>query len=475
MSESLAKFSHNIWHSPMLMTWAGTTARLSGLLILLPLVMTIFSVEETALWFLFSTILSLQALVDFGFSATFVRFVAYSNSSGISDDGKNGKLLRDHVPKYATSTVVGNMRYIYARLSVVWLLFLGILGSLAVARAVASIETPAIGWLSWVIITVSSGLCFRGGMHVSYLRGMEYVALHQRWEIVMGLGTTGLGCAVLLGGGGLLELVITNQFGGLLRYYIYRHLAEKRAPVHAWKKSDKAMFDTLWAAVWRSGLGVLASFGTIQMAGVFYAQVASPKELASYLLAVQLIQRARIFAYVPFSSRIPDMSRMYANGDHLLLLELSGKAIQLSTLVFLASALIIGFSGDYLLEFVGSNTPFVAAGVWWLLALAYLFELNGAMHIQLYSTSNHIVWHIVAGVSGLLMLIIMPVTFSLYGIIGLPMGICIAYAIFYMPYSMFLSYRAFAIPVGAKKMASTVLPILILLVLAALSAQVTGE
>lgn len=447
------------------MTWGGTAARLSGLLILLPLVMTKFSVAETALWFLFSTVLSLQTLVDFGFSATFVRFVAYSKSAKVGAAPKVNGAGYSRIPQQSNSAVIANMRYVYTRLSAIWFILLAVVGSLAVARPIANIDAPLIGWIAWGIIAVTSGIFFRGAMHISYLQGMERVALHQRWEIILGLCTTVVGCLVLVAGGGILELTIVNQLGGLARFFLYRNLAVKLAPARAWEKVDNSMTDKLWSAVWRSGLGVLATFGTIQLSGVVYAQLASPGKMASYLLALQLIRRVRQFSYVPFYTRIPDMSRMYATGEHKTLVCVADKSMQLSAWVFIALVLIIGFSGNYLLELINSSTSFVAVEVWWLLALAFFFELIGATHIQLYSTTNHIVWHIANGVSGLIMLAVMPLAFSLFGVIGLPLGMLVGYACFYVPYSMMLSYRKFDILINGKNILSMVGPVLILVIL----------
>jgi hypothetical protein len=114
---------------------------------------------------------------------------------------------------------------------------------------------------------------------------------------------------------------------------------------------------------------------------------------------------------------------------------------------------------------VGSKTPFVAGEVWGMLGLAILFERIGAMHLQLYSTTNHVVWHIANGISGTIMLIVIPIAYQWFHIMGFPLGILIGYVAFYVPYSMRLSYRAFSLKVGDIDLAASVLPVLILAML----------
>ena len=59
------------------MTWSSFLARSLSLILVVPLILTHFSTEEIALWYLFSTIIGLQMLADVGFSPTFSRIIAY--------------------------------------------------------------------------------------------------------------------------------------------------------------------------------------------------------------------------------------------------------------------------------------------------------------------------------------------------------------------------------------------------------------
>ena len=56
-----------------MMTWLSYFTRALSLLVILPLILNKFSEAEISLWYLFSSIMALFALLDFGFSATFIR------------------------------------------------------------------------------------------------------------------------------------------------------------------------------------------------------------------------------------------------------------------------------------------------------------------------------------------------------------------------------------------------------------------
>ena len=64
------------------------------------------------------------------------------------------------------------------------------------------------------------------------------------------------------------------------------------------------------------------------------------------------------------------------------------------------------------------------------------------MHIQLYSTTNHIIWHIANGVSGIIYIIVAFVLYPYIGVFAFPVGMIAGYIGFYAWYSAGYSYRA---------------------------------
>jgi hypothetical protein len=117
--------------------------------------------------------------------------------------------------------------------------------------------------------------------------------------------------------------------------------------------------------------------------------------------------------------------------------------MRLAHWVFAAGAVGIGVLGAPLLTMIGSNTPFVDNHIWWLLSAAFFTERLGAMYLQLYSTTNHIVWHIANGVTGVLMLGFAWLLFPHLDMAALPLAMLLAYAGFYTVYAIYLSRKAF--------------------------------
>jgi hypothetical protein len=456
------------WHSPTLTTSGSIAVRLLGLAVLLPLALNRLPVEEANLWFLFSSVLAIQGLIDFGFSATFIRFVAYSRSENPTTLDRPALVPDFGSESSASRAVISTMRTVYNRLGILAFVALAAAGSFAVAGPIGHIDVPKVGWTAWSVIVVAGTIGLRGGMYSAYLQGSENIALFRRWEIVVGLTSTIAACLALFAGAGLLGLVISIQAGIIVNTWINRALAIRVSSRDQWSHrtvKDKLVMDAVWPAAWRSGIGVLISAGVIQATGVLYAQLAAPAESAPYLLALRLINAIRLFSNVPFYTKLPAMAKAYAGGQSKRLIEITRIGMIRSNWLLTAGVLAISFIGARLLYLVGSKTPFVAAEVWGLLGLAILSERIGAMHLQLYSTTNHVVWHIANGVSGFIMLIAMPIMYKWFNILGFPLSILIGYVMFYIPYSMRLSYRAFDLKIGDIDLMASVFPVSILITL----------
>jgi len=457
-----------LWQSPTLMTSGSIGVRLLGLGAMLPLALNRLPVDEANLWFLFSSLLAIITLIDFGFSPTFTRFVAYCRTEQEVGQSKAMPIRNLAATTMAAGPVIATMRHIYNGVGIVAFVVAATAGSIAVAGPIGQLDEPQGGWAAWAVIAVVGSIGLRSGMYSTYLQGVEQIALYRRWEILIGIISASVGCVILIAGGGLLEIVVSTQIGVLVNAWVNRKLAISVSSPQEWSDRpivDRDIMDAVWPAAWRSGIGVLMSAGVIQGTGVMYAQLSTPEESAPYLLALRLIQSIRTFSNVPFYTRLPSLARKYAEGRLDRIVDIARVGMNRTNWMLLAGVVAVGFFGEALIELIRSKTPFVAPAIWGMLGLAILVERVGAMHLQLYSTTNHVVWHIANGVSGIIMLTAIPFAYARFGVLGFPLGILIGYVTFYAPYSIRLSYRAFKLRITDMDLSASIFPIMLLLVL----------
>ena len=193
------------------------------------------------------------------------------------------------------------------------------------------------------------------------------------------------------------------------------------------------------------GVGISFSRGAIYGSGLIYAQVAEAAAVSTYLLAFRAIQIVSELAQAPFSSKIPVLARLRSEGRFADQLTVARRAMQLTYWIYAAGFVTIGLAGPAIFDAIGSNVAFADPRLWALLGLGFFVERFGAMHIQLYTTTNHIIWHIATGVTGMIYLAISLALLRPLGVYAFPIGILVGYLGFYSWYSAGHVYRIFDI------------------------------
>jgi hypothetical protein len=131
---------------------------------------------------------------------------------------------------------------------------------------------------------------------------------------------------------------------------------------------------------------------------------------------------------------------------------------------YVAGFIGLGVFVTPLLRLIGSNAEFVSPLLWGIMGLSMFAERYGAMHIQLYSTTNHIIWHIANGVSGVIYLVFVLALFKQIGVYAFPVGTLAGYLGFYSWYSARHSYRAFGLKFWDFERSAMFIPLLFMLI-----------
>lgn len=439
-----------LWNSPTITTWGSFAVRAGGLLIVFPLVLRQFSAGDLAVWQLFGSIFTLSLLLDFGLSPTLARYLAYARG-GLSV-AQMAVLSRRPCATVAAgadfaaaASIVATMRWFYPRAGAVVMLAIAALGTLALWEPVEMAAHPMRAWVAWAVLLVGTYAALVGSAYAAALQGMDDIAVLRRWEVLTGVLQIGSAAGALALHADLMLLVVVYQFWTVVGALRNRSLLHRRHPelLARGGTRPREVLRLMWPAAWRSGIGVLLSQGVVQLSGLIYAQVADAEDLAAYLLALRLATTVSQFSQAPFYSKLPHLGALHARGAREEQIGIAQRGMRLSQAVLVTGYLVAGAAVPALLQGIGSKTPFVSDVVWSLLAIAFFVERFGAMHLQLYSLTNHIVWHIANGITGTLMLVVGWVAFPALGVAALPLAMLVAYGAFYSIFAITKSSRAF--------------------------------
>jgi hypothetical protein len=436
------------------MTWGAFLTRSLTFVLVVPLVLTKFSAADVALWYVFSSVATLQLQADLGFSPTFVRVIAFA--MGGLKESELGDLRAMDAPRVhadpnwrTVELVCATMRVVYNRLTLIATCLLLTVGTAVVARPIGVSSDPARSWAAWAAIVIASTLVLRGNQYSAYLQGLDRVALVRRWEALTNVGAIGTSFCVLLFGGGILQLVVAQQCWLIANvgrnWLLARHVEGARYRDFDTGTIDRHVLRSVWPSAWRSGLGSLAGQVPLQFSGIFYAQYGPPAKVAAFLFSIHVLTAIRTFANAPFYSRIPLLARLRAQGRFEELVRAAKRGMRLSYWTFVVGIALAGLLIGPLAQHIGSNVAFVPPALWAALATAGFIERYGAMHLMLYSTTNHIVWHVANGVTALLFAVFVAASFRMLDWYALAGAYAAAYLLFYAPYTASRSYRELSV------------------------------
>ncbi|WP_369328909.1 hypothetical protein [Danxiaibacter flavus] len=464
------------WNSPTITTWMSYSSQALSLLGLIPLILKKFTPGDVALWYLFSTIIALQSIADFGFRQTFTRLIsfAYGGARDIdtfSPDNKNKVTSTEstgpNIP--LMHSIVSTMKHIYKRLTVVLFFLLLIFGTWSMVKPIRSASHPDQAWIAWTVILLVSCVNFYGKIYLNYLEGLFKIAMVRRVETLRAFANIMTCIGVLYFSPSLLNLVIVNQFWALtiilrditlckrVEDGLYTRIARQLA-------FNKQVFLKIWQPAWRSGISGFMSVGLYNLTGVVYAQIGSSPAVASYLLVMRIISQIRDISMAPFYSKIPLMARLRVQHDIKGLVKLVQRGMLLSHLVFVVGFVTVGLFANQLLTLIHSKVEFVDQTMWLLMGVAFFIHRFGAMHMQVYLSTNHVISHIADGISGILYIVSTLMLARYIGIYAIPIGMLIGYLGFYAWYAAKFSYKSLQVNFLNFEKLTSFVPLVILMV-----------
>lgn len=443
------KYFRFITNSSTIMTWFSLGAKPISFILLLPLILTRFSKEEIALWYLFSTFISLQALADFGFYNTFVRLISYSLSGGCNSAQDLVKIENTNrqvgTPNLKLAgEIVGTMSYIYNWLTLAAIIVL-ICCSPLLSHGINSTENIGEGWLAWSFIILGTTINFAGRKFSNFLLGQNEVALIRKWEGIFAIAALVSNIFVVYMFKSLLLLVFTNQIWLVINFFRNRYLANNNTKLSFRDfrifKFNKEIFTIAWPLAWKSGVSSVCSEGTAYSSGIFYAQYGNSAQIGIYLIALRIIVIIRTFSLAPFYSKIPLLSYLRGKNDIKKWENTAQQSMLLANMVMVIGIISFSIIGKYYFTIIKSNISFPDNTLWLLLGFAFMLHRYGAMHTQLYSTLNKVNSHISDIISSIIMFAFWFAFYNRFGILVFPYGMIVSYLSFYVWYSGYFSYK----------------------------------
>jgi len=430
LSYRLRQGLQRAWNSKLLTTWLLQVTRILRFALLTPLILTAFSAEEVAVWYLLLTIQTFSQLFDLGLAPTFIRYFSFAFGGGKDFDSfvPSTKVKTSSTPNWPlVGRVFSASGVLFAAIAVGSLLLLGILGTLALLRPVSELSRPLEGWLSWVLVLGAIAIVLYGKRYQVYLMGVGQIALSNRLNAVFSMLSIAAGAITILTTKSLPATVAALEvfalLGVLRGYVLSRRVEAGRARAFQSLSLDWPLIQHMFSPAWRVSISGMASLGLTQMSGLLLAQFAAPSVVASYLLAQRTLLFGGQFLSAPVVAIQPLLPKLRAQGELSAIRRMMTGRMFASLSALPIVLFPVGFLAPDILNLIGSSVAWLSIDLWLLLVAFTVYERFNFFMINLYNSTNHIRFykhHAAALVVGLGLILVFAPS---YGVAALVLSI----------------------------------------------------
>jgi len=451
------KVFNNLYHSPTVMTWFSFSAKSLSILVVLPLILTKFSINEISLWFLFGILFSFQIVADLGFGSTFTRLISYAMAGLKSLDDINLKepvFQEPKVPNLPLMTALNKkMKVIFFFLAGLATIFLGCFSFLFLDTPIEKLETPQHGYYLLTLILGVLFLKIYSRRYASFICGVNEVALLRRWEGFITYLQILSSIVVLLLSENFNFLVINNQLwilvGIVNTYYLQKKVSkdkfqpalDKNVPVILKKEVFRKH---VLSPSYKSGVGNLISYGVNSLTFFVLVDFLTEDDLATFLLTSKIVNMISEFTRAPFYANLPFFAKNFPLISREELPSLVQNSINRSIFLATAGLITVSILGEILLEILGGKIDSFNHHLWFLFSLNLLCERTGAMHFQMHSISNNVTWHKANLVYASLFGLITVSTIDLLGLFAIPVAMLISNLLYYTPCALQTTHKFYS-------------------------------
>lgn len=350
-------------------SYIGTILNVSVSALILPFVLIYLSADELGLWYVFATVGTLVSLLDFGFTPTVSRNIAYSwsGANALSATETNGEVGRE-VNVSLFCLVLKTCKSIYAVISACALVIMVIPGTVYI-WTIAHINDPSFWLESWLIYAGAIYLNLLFTYANSYLRGIGAVAESSKAAAIAKLFHLFLTILLLALGLGLLGTAI----GYFISVFVFRVLSKKYFDENAEAQKilrscttpattleKRNMFKTMWHNAWRDGLVSFAGFLSTQINTLTCSFALGLSSTGFYGLAMQVSAVIMTVAAIWYTTIQPKLQEYAAKRNTDRFAKLFTQAIAIFCLIAIPLTLISALVGPPLIDILRKDMDFNA-------------------------------------------------------------------------------------------------------------------
>jgi len=368
-------------------SYIGTILTLGINFIIIPILMHFLGQNSLGLWQVFASIGSIALLLDFGFSPTLARNIAYI-WSGANELRKTGANIvnENREPNYEMLyKVLKVCQRIYLIISSIAIVILSTIGTVYIIHITKDFEgyRHLIAWAIYVFAVFMNLYFYYWSAALIGIGQVGNNSKAKAYASIIQIVSCLIFCMLKLDiiAPCIAYLLFGVFFRGIARWRFYKtnNLKEKlrEVSIKIDSKEIRRIFSIIWHNAWRDGLVALSNYLIGQANTIICSLFYSLQDTAIYSLSLQFVQAIGIISVVTYSTFQPKLQEAYVKDDMAETRRLMSISVITYSIVFIGCFLILIIAGIPILRFISSQYVFsipmlVALGFYMYLQRRYM-------------------------------------------------------------------------------------------------------
>lgn len=364
----------------------GAMSRLTtvgGNILLYPILISKTAPSEFSTWMIFSSFYMLIVLADFGFSASFGRYLNYAKSGSSNDFDEE---------KYILLANKMFFKYISLIFSIVCvLIYFFYLSTLPIESSI-DVDTLVIAWFFFSISLVVN---FRSLEVNGFLIGLDSLDYLYKSRIYSNVIYFFVATIALFLGFGIIGLAISKLTTSIV-YYIYtQKIIYRNSTVSKECVNDKVIdkvidkFKLIAPEALKIGLGGVGSYLMTRMYLIYLPLTMSLDDMAEYSLVFNLLALISSISIIALNNAVPKLNKLSYEGDFGVMKSLYVRSLGISGFLFFIQVIILILTFDLVMPFLGKDYQLEDRTWLVLIVFCFLFEILNQSYYMVLSSMKY--------------------------------------------------------------------------------------
>lgn len=428
--------------------YLATFLRISSSIILFPLVVKVLPIEDIAIWSIFSNIIVISTIFDFGFNPSFSRNVTYifSGANSLKKEGIE-YVVEDNkgVNFDLLKNLIQSMRRFYFFMALALLLLQVFVGTWYLLLITQDYSGSLVNLLiSWFLLCFLTYFTLLTSYYDVLLQGLGLIKMSKQIWVIGQLLNIIVSTVLLLNGFGLISLVVSQIFSvvliRILSHKVFFTNTMKKSLDIAQKYNSSDLLKVISPNAIKIGLatlgGLLVSRSTL-IIGSLYLPLSS---IATYGVSVQIVSITGAVAGVYLSSLQPKITQLQVKKNSFEIKHVYLKGIIVGLITYILFATLLIFFGDKLFALFHKEHLLLTKDILLIMFIFSFLEFNHASAGNILLSENKVPFFKSSLFSGFMTVFLVFLFFKftaigIYGLILAP-GISHLYNNYKWPYEV---------------------------------------